>query len=262
MYQYEENDHIYDDAYIEKLDIIEDFVKDQQVTDPTIMLDQTDVYNSTKIEGNLLAKDQVGQFLENDVTVRGVPLRDLIQIKNYNIALDAVKEELLPVTHLTEEFICGIHYMITCGELPEAGQYRDDFVHIRTTNTVPPEPGLVPELMAELIDRYNTGITDPARSKFEVICEFKRNFERIHPFFDGNGRTGRLIMNAMFLSNGYPCITIPAELRPEYFDALENNTLCSFLADRMLETMEKTLEYSIEKEQDTLEPDECEQEIE
>ena len=125
--------------------------------------------------------------------------------------------------------------MVTKNELPrnESGVLRNDVVHIRTTDYIPPIPEDIPELIDELINKYNTN--DNSKTQFEKICQFKCNFERIHPFFDGNGRTGRLLANILFIKNGYPYITVPTAERDLYFKSIENNTLNEYFAQKMYE---------------------------
>ncbi len=139
---------------------------------------------------------------------------------------------------LSDESICQIHYMLTENELAvnESGHYRNDSVHIIGTSHIPPDAEEVPKHINELLDYYYDQ-SDTLMTDFERICEFKRNFERIHPFFDGNGRTGRILSNILFLQSGYGYVTIPPEYRVEYFDSIEYNTLHEFLADRMIQSM-------------------------
>ncbi|MBR1744176.1 MAG: Fic family protein [Lachnospiraceae bacterium] len=77
--------------------------------------------------------------------------------------------------------------------------------------------------------------------------DLKRNFERIHLFFDGNGRTGRILSNILFLQSGYGYVTIPPEYRVEYFDSIEYNTPHEFFADRMIHSMEYIDEMHMNK---------------
>lgn len=131
------------------------------------------------------------------------------------------------------DLILTLHNLVTKNELPnyESGVIRNDVVHIRTTDYIPPMPEDVPYFINELIEKYNT--PDENKTQFEKICELKCNFERIHPFFDGNGRTGRLLANILFLKNGYPYITVPVEERDLYFKAIENNELNLYFAEKI-----------------------------
>lgn len=231
---YETNENIYSEEYLKRLDIIENFRENTNYLQTKISdLLTEDIYNSIHIEGNSLTKREVTLYLEKGITVRGKPLRDYAQAKNYNNVIDKLKQNLFP-KDLTEDLILAVHKMITDGEIPEAGMYRDDFVSLTTSLRIPPDAEEVPRLMQELVAKFNEPTDIPM---FEKICEFKRNFELIHPFFDGNGRTGRVLMNNLFLQQGYPCIIIKAEERDEYFDSLENNYFCEFASKKMLESI-------------------------
>lgn len=243
MYEYTYDDNIYDEEYLDKRDYIENFrAENQHIQQEVDMIKE--VYNNVKIEGNSLSKIDITQYLQNDVTVRSKPLRDYLQVKNCVTALESLKtivmDQGLP---LTKELITNIHGILTEGELTpeESGHYRKEDVSIRTTNHIPPVAESIEKHMQDAIDKYNNKEHTDA-TQFERICEFKRNFERIHPFIDGNGRTGRLVANVLFLQNGYPYVSFPFEERENYFNALENNTLCDFLADRMIESIEEIKE--------------------
>lgn len=108
------------------------------------------------------------------------------------------------------------------------------------TDYIPPIETFVPEYMKELCDMYAKPLE--FSTQFERICEFKRNFERIHPFADGNGRTGRFMMNLLLMQNGYLPITIKEDERAEYFESIENNTFCEFAAKKEVEALNMFLE--------------------
>lgn len=240
-YQYEPIPDDVNTNYLNKIESIERLKEKLHITENDLQpILIGDVHETTSLEGNQLTAKEVTFYLENDVTIRGESFRDYVQIRNCKDTFEIVKTLLREQkVELSEDFICEIHKLLTQGELPytESGFYRTDSVHIRYTNYIPPTEDEVPEDMQELIAMYHRpmeyGIT-----MFEHICEFKRNFERIHPFFDGNGRTGRVIMNILFLQNGYGYISIPAEERDLYFNALENNTLHEYLVDKMLNVMQ------------------------
>lgn len=240
MYNYEKIPIENDSKYLSMIDNIEELRNSLDIRNNNLSdIFNKDIYNSTKIEGNTLTAKEVTYYLENGVTVRGDKLRDYVQVVNYKDILNAMKEWVKSEdVKLTEDFILSVHKMITKSELAEneSGVYRDDNVHIRTTSYIPPNNYEVPHFMNELINEYNKPL-ELGETQFERICEFKRNFERIHPFFDGNGRCGRVIMNTLFLKQGYAFITIDASERDLYFDSIENNTLHRFLADKMEKQM-------------------------
>lgn len=240
MYEYAYDDNVYSKEYLDKRDIIENFKEENQHLRQEIDIAK-EVYNNVKIEGNSLSKIDITQYLQNDVTVRSKPLRDFLQVRNCANALEMLKSIVMdPELPLTKELITNVHAILTEGELKpeESGHYRKEDVSIRTTDYIPPIAESVEGHMEELISKYNNKDHLDA-TPFERICEFKRNFERIHPFIDGNGRTGRLVANILFLQNGYPYVSFPFEEREIYFDAIENNTLCDYLSDRMIVSIDE-----------------------
>lgn len=235
-YYYREIDNTISKNYIDLVYCIEDMKNSLNLSQKEIIekIDiADDIYNSVNIEGNQMTRNQITYFLEHDVTIRGVSFRDHIQVNNQKEILLTLKKYLFTDLKLDLDLILTLHNLVTKNELPnyESGVIRNDVVHIRTTDYIPPMPEDVPYFINELIEKYNT--PDKNKTQFEKICELKCNFERIHPFFDGNGRTGRLLANILFLKNGYPYITVPVEERDLYFKAIENNELNLYFAEKI-----------------------------
>lgn len=95
--------------------------------------------------------------------------------------------------------------------------FRTTQVYIRGAEHIPPSAVDVPRLMSELVYRNKK---EKDESVFNYIARFHIMFERIHPFTDGNGRTGRLIITKELLSRGLAPIVIPLEYRDKYLDLL------------------------------------------
>lgn len=238
-YQYETIPDSVSVDYLDKIEAIERLKGNLHTTesDLTDILNH-DIHETTALEGNQLTAKEVAYYLENNESLitHDKASRDYIQIQNCKDTFNLIKNCFMKrKIELTEEFICEIHALLTKDELPykESGFYRADSIHIQGTNYIPPVAEEIPEHMTALIQNYYRPLTYGV-TPFERICEFKRNFERIHPFIDGNGRTGRVLMNILFLQNGYDYVFIPADERDLYFDALEQNTLHEYLADKML----------------------------
>lgn len=209
---------------------------------------KNDIYESLKIENNSFSFSQYEKLMDEGLSIRGKSLSEHLQFLNMKDAFVLLKMSLNKKFEINEDFIKWVHGIITKGELneEESGKYRNCPEHISTTDYIPPMEIFVPEYMKELCDKYKD--SEILETKFEKICEFKRNFERIHPFSDGNGRTGRFIMNIMLMQNGYLPITINENERQEYFDSIEDNTFCFFAAKKELEALNKFLEKDLEYE--------------
>lgn len=195
-----------------------------------------DVHNSTALEGNTLTRAEVSVFLENGITVHGKKFNDFVEVKNYNETLIWLKKNIQNRDlELSILLIKKIHFMVTNGVLvledrPEenfSGRFRDDVVFLRTTTHVPPDSDLIEGLLEKEIEDYYQRL-DSGYGVLESACIFHRQFERIHPFFDGNGRTGRILLNLLIIQDGYPFLTIGLDDRVEYFEALENDCFYEF----------------------------------
>jgi len=212
-----------------------------------------DIHNSTALEGNSLTRAEVSVFLENGITVHGKSFKDFVEVNNYNETLKWLKKNIHNKELRLSIMLCKkIHNMITQGTLYKkdsdtnySGKFRDDYVFLSTTTYIPPDWENIESLLEVEIDNYYDRL-ECGYDVFESACIFHRAFERIHPFFDGNGRTGRILLNMLLIQDGYPYLTISLEQRADYFDALENNKFYNFAK----EVMKDNYEHFLEKEKD------------
>lgn len=111
-------------------------------------------------------------------------------------------------------------YTLVLMDRPEdrGGGYRRIPVRIMGAYHTPPEPAVVPELMEKLIAEFAKKKLHP----IESAALFHLKFEGIHPFVDGNGRTGRLIMNLFLMQNGYPPISVKFTEHKRYYEAFDS----------------------------------------
>ena len=175
------------------------------------------VHESNAIEGNSLTLRETELVLSKGVTVSGKPLKDHLEAVNLAIAWDRVKALAQPGAALTERDLLELHRIVlTRVEDNFAGSYRTGAVRIAGSNHTPPNPIKVPDLMEELFAEIQT-LVDPV----ERAAKLHHGIARVHPFADGNGRAARLAMNFVLLAAGYPPISIPTELRHDYYNALE-----------------------------------------
>lgn len=180
-------------------------------------------YSSNAIEGNTLSRIETAEVIEKGVSavISGKPLKDQLEAVNHSKALDyinALAKQIKGHQFITEEHILNIHKIILTGiEDNWAGKYRQTEVFIRGSNIDLPSPYGVPDLMKKFI-KWLESQQEEHPVKIAENAHFK--FESIHPFVDGNGRTGRLLMNLILLLNGYPKTIIAAEERTEYLNSL------------------------------------------
>ena len=180
------------------------------------MIDFT--YNSNAIEGNTLTLKETALALEG-MTIDQKPLKDHLEAVGHRDAFlyvqDVAKQEL----PLSETVIKNIHALVLMNRPDDKGVYRRIPVRIMGAYTEPVQPYMIEPKMSELLtaneERKNT-MTD-----IERIALFHLEFEGIHPFIDGNGRTGRLILNLDLIRNGYPPINVKFTDRKRYYDAFD-----------------------------------------
>ncbi|HGO5824630.1 TPA: Fic family protein [Mannheimia haemolytica] len=201
---------------------------------------------SNAIEGNSLTIFETRVLLESGITANGKPFKDHLDILNHQEAIyylnDLVKERKI----LSEAIIKDFHYLLLqkTDNAREAGKYRTMPVVIQGAEHLPPQPYLIASKMEELIEWNNK---KQSLHPIERIAQLHNRFVGIHPFIDGNGRTGRLIMNFELLKSGYQIAIIKAEQRADYYQALQLGDqgnyvmLTQVIAEAAIATMEHTL---------------------
>ena len=174
-------------------------------------------YNSNAIEGNTLT------LRETDLVLRGLtidqkPLKDHMEAVGHKEAFDYVRELVKEKVPLTESIIRQIHYLVLADKKKDdRGVYRRVPVRIMGAHHEPVQPYLIEPKMEQLLLDY-------AASEDHIVTKLARfhiEFEGIHPFIDGNGRTGRLIVNLELMKAGYPPIDIEFTDRVAYYNAFD-----------------------------------------
>ncbi len=178
-------------------------------------------YNSNAIEGNSLTLKETYWVVQEGLTVKGKPLKDALEAKNHKEALDFLYEIVEQDSHVTfsERTIRELHSLIIQDiDRDKAGRYRTIEVFISGTEHKPPLPTEVPMKMNELVLWAHDNEGKMNVIEFATILHHK--FVHIHPFEDGNGRTGRLLMNIFLLRHGFPIGIIQKTDRHRYYQAL------------------------------------------
>ena len=173
-------------------------------------------HNSNAIEGNTLTLRETEMVLRG-LTVDQKPLKDHLEVVGHKDAfyfvVDLVKEKV----EITESVIKQIHSFVLADKPMDKGVYRKIPVRIMGAHHEPVQPYLIEPKMYELLQDYKKD----DRNIAEKLAEFHIRFEGIHPFIDGNGRTGRLLINLELMKVGYPPIDIKFTDRKRYYDAFD-----------------------------------------
>jgi len=176
-------------------------------------------YNSNAIEGNTLTLQETRLVIEEGLTVSGKSLREIMEAKNHPEAIEFVENLATSREEINEEVVLHIHKLIMLGITEDAGQYRAAGVRITGASFMPPPSSEVRPRMNELLKWLKDNPDE--HTPIELTAVFHHRFVQIHPFIEGNGRTARLLMNAILMRNGYPFIAIvPKRDQPKYLKAL------------------------------------------
>jgi Fic family protein len=162
------------------------------------------VYNSNAIENSTLTLEDTEKILTGGELSRKVSVREVFEAKN----LAKITELLLENNShkLTVNLVLHLHkILLTNIDDTIAGRFRSGKEWVRVGNHLGANPLFVGQLMQELIDDWNT---NDSRFVLDKIAYFHAEFETIHPFVDGNGRMGRILINLQLMNEGLPPIII------------------------------------------------------
>ena len=179
-------------------------------------------YTSNHIEGNTLTRQETELAITEGITTSEKPIKDYMEATNHADAFKLVLELSAKKEDITEDDILKIHKEVLKGINQEyAGRYRTVRVRISGSTVIMPNPLKVPELMQEFVKYINSNVI----SVPEMALEAHFKFVSIHPFIDGNGRVGRLLMNLILLKGGYWPIIIRPRDRKQYINSIEKGQL-------------------------------------
>lgn len=173
-------------------------------------------YNSNAIEGNTLT------LRETDLVLRGLtidqkPLKDHMEAVGHKEAFDYVSELVKNNVAISERVIKQIHCLVLADKKDDRGVYRRVPVRIMGAQHEPVQPYLIAPKMEQLLQDF----ADSIEHAITKLARFHIEFEGIHPFIDGNGRTGRLLVNFELMKAGYPPIDIKFADRIAYYNAFD-----------------------------------------
>jgi hypothetical protein len=196
-----------------------------------------EAHNSTALEGNTLALREVEELLRKKKAVGNKELRDYLEVRGYAEAAQWVYSQGMdaggwmggPLVSLVE--IREIHRLTVApvwefspppNALPEEtpGDWRRHEIEPMASGMTPPPFTDIPALMTDWVDRA-ASLKGDDPFLLERVAELHAAFERIHPFLDGNGRAGRLVLNLILVRLGFPPALIYARDRGKYLDALK-----------------------------------------
>ena len=176
-------------------------------------------YNSNAIEGNTLTLQETALVLQG-ITINRKPLKDHLEVVGYKEAFEYVEQLAKEQNPMTEYEIRAIHSLVLSDRKEDRGQWRRVPVRIVGAAIMPVQPYQIEPMVGALLADMDTVYRK--LHVIEQVALFHLRFESIHPFIDGNGRTGRLLMNLQLINAGYPPINIKFTDRRRYYEAFNS----------------------------------------
>lgn len=184
-------------------------------------------YNSNAIEGNTLTLKETKLVLEEGITVAGKSLREHFEATNHRDAILFLEKLVRSKKKIGEADVNQIHAIISKNiEKKFAGQYRKGQVRIIGAKKIPPNYLKVPKLMKDLYNWINNNPEKLHIVELAALAHYK--FVAIHPYYDGNGRVARLLMNLILLRKGFPPAVVLRNDRKRYYNALQKADIGDF----------------------------------
>ena len=205
------------------------------------------VYNSNAIENSTLTLDETERILLEHSLSREVSVREVFEARNL-ARVTEYKRARAEDSELDEELILLLHQMLIGGiDDAIAGRFRGQGEYVRVGTHIAPAPEHVERMMENILIEYSSDLDSYCLDK---IARFHLDFETIHPFCDGNGRIGRVIINFQLLRLGLPRLIIRYSDREHYYQAFSDyrdrrtsRTMESILSLALLESLHKRVTY-------------------
>ena len=202
------------------------------------------IVSSTAIEGNTFTIDETKKLLDSNIVTEKRSFLEHQQITNYHNAYNEMLSLSAQGIEISVDLICALHGLVCAGEIKSSGSLRDKNVYIGNDSQVvhnPPDYSHVMKLLEKVINDYYLSNGEPLIN----ITRFHLEFEKIHPFEDGNGRIGRLLINYQLLQYNFFQIHIPNNKRSLYMSAFKDYNR-SGKTDKMLDIISREEEKTIQ----------------
>lgn len=201
-------------------------------------------YNTNAIEGNTLSLKETFWVIQEGITVKGKSLKDHLEARDQNHAIDHLYEMVEVDQQITfsEVTLRQLHSLVLkTSDAEISGRYRDGAVMIMGSDHTPPDASEVPILINSMISWLNK--EGQQCHPVEQAAWIHHQLAKIHPFWDGNGRIARLVMNLILMRAGYPMAIILKVDRKRYYRVLSEadggdlSSFCDFVAQAVLRSL-------------------------
>ena len=208
------------------------------------------VYNSNAIENSTLTLEETEKILLEQTLSRNVSLREVFEAKNLARVIEYTRKKVKE-SELGKDLIVLVHQMLIGGiDDAIAGRFRGKGEYVRVGAYIAPAPEHVERMLETALLEYSS---DLGTYFLDRIARFHLDFETIHPFCDGNGRIGRVIINFQLLQHGLPRIIIRNKEKDVYYRAFSDyrekkttkttKTMEGILSLALVESLHKRLSY-------------------
>ena len=215
------------------------------------MIDEVEVpesvYNSNAIENSTLTLEETERILLEQMLSRNVSVREVFEAKNL-ARVTEYKRAKAKDSELTKDLILLLHQMLIGGINDAiAGRFREQGEYVRVGTHIAPAPEHVERMIDEILVEYSS---DLGSYFLDKIARFHLDFETIHPFCDGNGRLGRVLINFQLIQLGLPRLIIRNSEKERYYQAFRDygarqttRTMEDIMALALVESLHKRLSY-------------------
>lgn len=205
------------------------------------------VYNSNAIENSTLTLEETERILLEEMLSRNVSVREIFEAKNLARVME-YKRAKARNSELSKDLILRFHRMLIGGiDDGIAGRFRQPGEYVRVGMHIAPAPERVEGMMDDLLAEYSS---DLGSYFLDKIARFHLDFENIHPFCDGNGRLGRVLINFQLIQLGLPRLILRNADKERYYRAFREydnrqatKTMEDMLAAALAESLHKRLSY-------------------
>lgn len=196
-------------------------------------------FNTTSIEGNTISLNEANKLLKENITPKDKTLREVYDIKNTEKVFFNLINSKKNIGH---NLIIDIHDNLL-DNIDDRNGYRIHDIRVfKASFKSTPFPYIKSDIDILLKNfKFKKNI-----NPFALCSIFHHKFEKIHPFYDGNGRTGRILMNSLLINDGYPPVIITKKNRSIYLDTLsiaDNSDILNF----EVKNYKKLVEFAVEE---------------
>ncbi len=205
------------------------------------------VYNSNAIENSTLTLRETERILMELEVAREISVREIFEAKNLARVVEYIREKA-KAADIDKEIILFLHKMLITAIRDEiAGRFRATGEYVRVGTYVAPAPEHVERMIEAVVAEYNS---DHESYFIEKIARFHLEFENTHPFNDGNGRIGRVLINWQLIRLGFPPIIIRNKEKSDYYDSFviyrdkkNLKSMAKIIALGLMESLHKRIAY-------------------